>query len=208
MDSQQNFTRQILRRILRVNHRGGFALLQNTELLSWMLENNSDIQIVEEPSLEIAYVRACDQYVRDEWTRNPYRQPLLPRFQDVIQRPYYAPGFVAQISSSRFFATFHRDYVGIYDNVQRAVEFIDYFAPSCLKEVSTADAAKLWLNEKFILPMLAISAYVTDSIDYIKNLPLNCAVPISYCQWWQRNLPLVNNLPFVQPKFLCAPKEG
>ena len=41
----------------------------------------------------------------------------------------------------------------VYDNVQGAVEFIDYFAPSGLKEFSTVDEAKLWLNERFIRPM-------------------------------------------------------
>lgn len=88
-----------------------------------------------------------------------------------------------------------------------AVEFIDYFKPSGLKEFSFADDAKLWLNEKFILPMLAISAYATEPIEYIKNLPLNSAVPVRYRQWWERNLPAVNNMPFSQPQFLFPPKE-
>ena len=70
------------------------------------------------------------------------------------------------------------------------------------------DDAKLWLNERFILPMLVMSAYVTDPIEYIKNLPLNSAVPIYYRQWWQQHLPAVGNLPFVCPQFLIAPKEG
>ena len=207
MNIQPNLTQQIPSRSFCVSHLGGFTLLGNTELLSWTIANNSNVQIVEEPSLDRAYVRGCDQYVRDEWEKNPYQQPILPQFADALRSPYYAPGFVAQIPSSRFFATVHRDYIGIYDNVQSAVEFIDYFAPSGLKEFSTIDDAKLWLNERFICPMLAMSAYVTEPIEYIKNLPLNSAVPIHYRQWWQNNLPAVNNLPFKQPQFLSAPKE-
>ena len=207
MNIQPNLTQQIPSRSFCVSHLGGFTLLGNTELLSWTIANNSNVQIVEEPSLDRAYVRGCDQYVRDEWEKNPYQQPILPQFADALRSPYYAPGFVAQIPSSRFFATVHRDYIGIYDNVQSAVEFIDYFAPSGLKEFSTIDDAKLWLNERFICPMLAMSAYVTEPIEYIKNLPLNSAVPIHYRQWWQRNLPAVNNLPFSQPQFLLPPEE-
>ena len=207
MNIQPNLTQQIPTRSFCVNHLGGFTLLGNTESLSWTISNNSGVQVVEKPSLDRAYVRGCDQYVRDEWKKNPYHQPILPQFADVLRAPYYAPGFVAQIPSSRFFATVHRDYVGIYDNVQGAVEFIDYFAPSGLKEFSTVDDAKLWLNEKFILPMLAMSAYVTDPIEYIMSLPLNTAVPVRYRQWWQQHLPSVNNLPFVQPQFLLPPKE-
>lgn len=207
MKIQTNFAQQIPTRIFRVNHLGGFTLLQNTESLEWVVSNNSNVLVVETPSIKQAYVEACNQHVGDEWKRKPYQQPLLPRFEDVLRAPYYAPGFVAQIPSIRFFATVHRDYVGIYDNVQSAVEFIDYFAPSGLKEFSTVDDAKLWLNERFILPMLVMSAYVTDPIEYIKNLPLNSAVPVRYRQWWEHNLPAVNNMPFVQPQFLLPPKE-
>lgn len=207
MNIQPNLTQQIPSRSFCVSHLGGFTLLRNTELLSWTIANNSNVQIVEEPSLDRAYVRGCDQYVRDEWEKNPYQQPILPQFADALRSPYYAPGFVAQIPSSRFFATVHFDYIGIYDNVQGAVEFVEYFKPSGLKEFATVDEAKLWLNERFIRPMLAMSAYVTEPIEYIKNLPLNSAVPIHYRQWWQRNLPAVNNLPFSQPQFLLPPEE-
>lgn len=207
MNIQSNLTQQISTRSFCVNHLGGFTLLGNTESLSWTIANNSNVQVVEEPSLDRAYVRGCDQYVRDEWEKNPYHQPILPQFADALRAPYYAPGFVAQIPSSRFFATVHRDYIGIYDNVQGAVEFVNYFKPSVLKEFSTADAAKLWLNEYFILPMLAMSAYVTAPIEYIMNLPLNSAVPVRYRQWWEQNLPAVNNMPFSQPQFLLPPEE-
>ena len=125
----------------------------------------------------------------------------------ICRTPYQTPGFIAQISTNRFFAIANRDYVGIYDEVQGAVEFINHFRWCLLQEFSTVDAAKLWLNECFIVPMLAMSAYVTEPIECIKNLPLNSAVPIHYRQWWQRNLPAVNNLPFSQPQFLLPPKE-
>ena len=199
-----NNLQQITPRAFRINYNGGFALANSTEPLQWLIENNSGVHVVETPNIEQAYIEACNQFVRDEWTRNPYHQPLLPRFEDVIRTPYHVPGFVAQIPARRFFATVHRDHVAIYDNVQGAVEFIDYFAPSGLKEFSTADEAKLWLNERFIVPMLAMSAYVTNPIEYIVSLPLNTAVPVRYRQWWEQNLPAVNNLPFVCPQFLIG----
>ena len=201
-------TQQIPLRAFRVNYNGGFALANSTELLNWFISNNSGIHVVEAPNVEQAYFDACNQHVQDEWTKNPYYQPLLPKFEDVLQSPYHVFGFVAQILAHRFFATVNPDFIGIYDNVQEAVEFVEHFKPSGLKEFSSADAAKLWLNERFILPMVAMSAYVTDQIKYIMNLPMNNAVPINYRQWWQQHLPAVGNLPFVCPQFLIAPKES
>lgn len=97
---------QLPTRIFRVNHLGGFILLQNTESLEWVVANNSNVQVVEKPSIQQAYVEACNQHVGDEWERNTYSQSLLPRFEDVLRAPYYAHGFVAQIR--RFFATVHK----------------------------------------------------------------------------------------------------
>ena len=203
-----NNMQQIPSRAFRVNYNGGFALANSTEILTWLISNNSGVHVVEAPNVEQAYFDACTQFVRDEWTKNPYHQPFLPKFEDVLQSPYHAPNFVAQIPAQRFFATVSPDYIGIYDTVQGAVEFVEHFKPSGLKEFSSADAAKLWLNERLVLPMLAMSAYVTDPIEYIMNVPLNTAVPIHYRQWWQQHLPAVGKLPFVCPQFLIAPKEG
>ena len=199
---------QIPSRAFRVNYNDGFALANSTELLNWFITNNSGVHVIEAPNVEQAYFDACNQFVRDGWTKNPYHQPFLPKFEDVLRSPYHVSGFVTQIPACRFFATVSPDFIGIYDNVQEAVEFVEHFKPSGLKEFSSADVAKLWLNERFIVPMLAMSAYVTDSIEYIVNIPLNTAAHIYYRQWWQQHLPAVGNLPFVCPQFLIAPKEG
>ena len=201
-------TQQIPSRAFRINYDGGFALANSTELLTWLINNNIGIHVVEAANMEQAYFDACNQFVRDEWMKNPYVQPIVPKFEDVLRSPYHVPGSVAQIPAHRFFATVNPDYIGIYDNVKEAVEFVEHFKPSGLKEFFSADEAKLWLNERFVLPMLAMSAYVTDPIEYITNLPFNTAVPIHYRQWWQQHLPAVGNLPFVCPQFLIAPKEG
>lgn len=79
---------------------------------------------------------------------------------------------------------------------------------SGLKEFSSEYEAKLWLNERFIVPMLVMSAYVSEPIEYIFSVPLNTAAQIHYKQWWQHHLPAVGTLPFVCPQFLIAPKEG
>ena len=197
MSIQQNHAQQIPVRNFRVNYDGGFALLQNTALLGWIIENNSGVNVVEVPSIEQAYVEACRQFVKKEWAKNPYQNPILPRFEDVIRSPYHASGFVSQIPAHQFFAAINSDYVAIYNTVQGAIDFADYFKPSGLQEFSSAEATKNWLNEKFLLPIFAISAYVTDKIGYIQDLPLNTAAQIYYRQWWQQHLPAVGNLPFV-----------
>lgn len=200
-------TQQVSSRTFRINYDGGFALANSTEMLNWLIENNRAVIVVETISIGQAYVDAANQFVHDEWIKNPYQQPILPRLEDLIKLPYRVSSFISQIPSTRFFASVSIDNIGIFDNVKNAVEFIDYFKHSSLKEFSTIDEAKLWLNEKFLLPIFAISAYVTEPIEYIKNLPLNSVVPIQYRQWWENNLPFVPNLPFVEPKFLSVPKE-
>ena len=194
-------------RNIRVQYRGGFALINNFQHLSWSVSNNSDITVVEEPTLEQAYVNACNCYVQEYWKNNPYKQPALPTFEAVLKMPYYEPGFIKNVPSIRFFATINRDYVGIYDTVEGAIEFLNYFKPSGLKEFDSADGAKLWLNEKFILPILSMSAYITDKIPYLVEIPLNTAVPVHYREWWQQHFKSVDNLPFTAPKFLNNSKE-
>ncbi len=82
---------QIASRAFRINFNDGFALANNAELLTWLINNNSGIHVVEAPNVEQAYFDACNQFVHDEWTKNPYHQPLLPKFEDVLRSPYHVP---------------------------------------------------------------------------------------------------------------------
>ena len=194
-------------RNFRVQYRGGFWLTNNTQHLSWSVSNNSDVTVVEEPTLELAYVNACRDYVQEHWKNNPYKQPVLPTFEAVHRMPYHEPGFIKNVPLIRYFAVINQDYVGICDSVKDAIEFIEHFKPSGLKEFDSADKAKLWLNEKFVLPILPMSAYITDKIPYIMEIPLNTALHIPYREWWQQHFKPVDNLPFSAPKFLIDSKE-
>ncbi|MBR1645367.1 MAG: hypothetical protein IJ685_01190 [Selenomonadaceae bacterium] len=143
MSIQQNHAQQIPVRNFRVNYNGGFALLQSTALLGWLLNNNGGVHVVEAPNVEQAYFDACNQFVREEWRKNPYQQPLLPRFADVIRLPYHTPGFVAQIPTHRLFASVSRDYIGIYDTVEGAVEFVEHFKPSRVERILLSGRGKI-----------------------------------------------------------------
>lgn len=196
-------TQQLPQRNFRVNYRGGFALPNSTETVNWLVDNNTEVLVVETVDTFHAYADACRQFTHDEWARNPYVQPVLPKLMDVLARPYRLPNIIPKIPARRFFAVAHRDYVGLYDNIKGTVEFLNYFSPVTIKELSSSDDAILWLNKNFVLPMLAISAYVTDDIPYILNLPLNTAVPVYFAKWWSEHIPLVNEIPFRQPEFLA-----
>ena len=121
--------------------------------------------------------------------------------------PYHEPRFIPNVPSVRFFDAINQYYVGIYDSVKGAIEFLNNFIPIGLKEFDSADKAKLWLNEKFVLPILPMSAYITDKIPYIMEIPLNTAVPVPYREWWQQHFKSVDNLPFLEPKYLKDSKE-
>ena len=172
-------------RNFRIQYREGMAVTNHFEYLPFLLENNSDVTIVEEPTLEVAYVNACTQYVQDFWQRKPYRTPALPTFEDILKMPYHEPGFIPNVPSVRFFAAINQYYVGIYDSVKGAVEFWNNFNPSGLKEFDSADKAKLWLNEKFVLPILPMSAYISPT----KSLIIRFAIPTTKRIVNAKNLP-------------------
>jgi len=195
-------------RNFRVQYRGGFWLTNNFPNLNWIVSNNSDVTVVEEPTLELAYVNACGCYVHECWKNISYKQPILPTFEAVLKMPYHEPGFIKNVPSIRYFATINQDYVGIYDTVEGAIEFLNYFKPSGLKEFDSTDGTRLWLNEKFVLPILSMSAYITDKIPYLMEIPLNTAVAVNYREWWEQHLKSANNLPFTAPKLLLNSKEA
>ena len=192
----------IPQRPFRVNYRGGFSLTRNLEPISWLIQNNNDLTVIESLNLEKAYAEACCQFVQEEWRRSPYTQITPPKLEDVVDTPYRLESIIPKIPSRRFFATFSPEYVGIYTSVDGAVEFLYHIKFSNLKEFTSEDEATLWLNEYFLLPLFSISAYCTDEIEYIKKIPLNTAVQVYYLQWWHNHLKAINNLPFAQPQFL------
>ena len=118
MNNQQVITSQILTpRCFRIHYSGGFAVTNRLEYLQFLLENNSNVNIVEELTLERAYVNACHQYSQEYWEKHPGYIPALPTFEAILRMPYHEPNFIPTVSSERYFATLHNDYVGIFDNV-------------------------------------------------------------------------------------------
>lgn len=197
MDTQQVITSQILTpRCFCIHYSGGFAVTNRLEYLKFLLENDSKVNIVEAPTLETAYVNACYQYSQEYWKKHHGYIPALPTFEAILKMPYHEPNFIPDVSSERYFATIHKDYVGIFDNVIGAMEFLNYMQPIELKEFSNADEAKWWLNEKFVVPLMAMSAYITDKIPYIKNLPLNQAVSVNYYNWLNQHYQPQDKLSF------------
>ena len=200
----QHIPQSIPQRIFRVNYREGFALIHNLEYLPWLIEKNSDVHVCEMPDIGLAYTEACVEYTLKKFDPKSPTTPILPKFENVVHMPFHSPGFTPQIPpSDRFFATMHHAYIGIFDTIQGAIEFMSQLTPSTLQEFPTSDDATAYFNRTFVLPMLALSAYVTDDIPYITSMPINFAVPIAYRQWWLNHLKLVSNLPFQQPKFLA-----
>lgn len=200
MNNQQVITSQILTpRCFRIHYSGGFAVTNRLEYLQFLLENDSKVNIVEEPTLEKAYGNACYQYSQEYWKKQHGYIPALPTFEAILKMPYHEPNFIPTVSSERYFATIHKDYVGIFDNVIGAMEFLNYMQPIELKEFSNADEAKWWLNEKFVVPLMAMSAYITEEIPYLKDIPMNTALSVHYREWWEKHYQPQDNLPFTKP---------
>lgn len=90
-------TQQIASRAFRINFNDGFALANNAELLTWLINNNSGIHVVEAPNVEQAYFDACNQFVHDEWTKILIINRSCPNL-----RTYFARHITLPDSSRKF----------------------------------------------------------------------------------------------------------
>ncbi len=44
-----------------------------------------------------------------------------------------------------------------------------------------------------------MSAYITEEIPYLKDIPMNKALSVHYREWWEKHYQPQDNLPFTKP---------
>ena len=172
---------------------GGFALPRDNAEMMYLMQQNSDIEIRETSSPWCSYEWACSSYVDKKLNSTHNLKVLVATFDAICQMPFLEPGFMPIVPNSRNFAIINQSYVGVYDNIEGSIEFLDYFHPTLLKEFQTESEAKWWINYNFLRYILPMSAYIDGEIPYIKEMPLNKAVPVHFFDWTKQNCILFEN---------------
>ena len=189
-------------------HEDGFMLSSNMTDIYNMIAYVSPVQVAEVNSLAEAYVNCCRRYVEHFFDKYPWTKPTLPMFEDAIKTPFWTPGFMQKpIPSARFFAIAHPTHIAICDNIADAMDFLAVFPFSRLREYSNFMDALIWLNGVFLKRIFPMSAYITDAIPVVKDLPINTAVPVNFVEWYHQHFQPLPELPFPTPYFCVESKE-
>lgn len=163
-----------------VVYRGGIALPMGLDAVTFLMNHHDDIEMLERFSPHEAYIWATQKYIERKNQLQRYSQPPLPTIEDLIYKAYHEPEFIEHIPTIRYFATIANGYAGIFTTVENASDFLDYFHPTLLKECLTLDDALWQINWFFLRRIFPRIAYIHEPIQYLKNLPLDVAVPLQF----------------------------
>ena len=180
--------------VYAVIYRGGFAVTDRLDFLIWLMEHNNKLEIQEFSSYWDAWQWSSHKYVDEKLKREQNLNVLVPTIGQIMQMPYHELGFVEIVPAKRYFAIASRNYVGIYETIQGAVEFMNEIHPTMLKEFQSESEARFWLNYVFLRHILPMRGYLTGEVPYIKDMPLDKAVAVNFIDWTLQNCQLPREL--------------
>lgn len=159
-----------------INFDDGFDLTDRLERVQFDLKTFPGIEIQTVPDSWSAYRIACLKHTAKKLNHSPFVMPTLPRFEDVMQSPFYER--IPQLPPTRYFAMATSDYhATIATDVSTVLNFLDSFNAPFVKEFTNYDAALYWINRIFTLPIIAMSAYLTADIPLIDGLDDKVTLP-------------------------------
>lgn len=194
--------------IYAITYQGGFALPKSLEELDYLMKHNTNISVREFTSLWEAYCSCCYKRSKDKlkdiMNSQTMQQPLMPTFEAVCQMPFHEPGFIENVSPNRVFAVIHLANCGIYYETQTAIEFLNFYHPSWLKEFATLGEAQWWINCKHMSRIFPMGAYIQNDIPYLNNIQPNLVIPTNYDEWLKENLQVPQEFSFTSNQFLLS----
>lgn len=167
--------------IYAVIHDGGFGLLKDRKNLKNLMLRIREIFVQKFTNPNIAYDFCRQNYVDQRLKMNIFDRPSLPSLEDVLSHPFFEKGYLKNIVFLKcFFATLSPTHVGIYDNVEESLDFIEHFNPCILKEFDDFDDALGYINATFLRYIYPHENEIDAPIKILKSLPLNVAVPVNF----------------------------
>lgn len=161
-------------------YRGGIALPMGVDSVSFLMEHNSEVELLECFTPQKGYIWATQIYVERKNRLQRYTQPILPNMEDLVYKAYHESNFMEHVPTKRFFSVIANGYAGIFTSVKSASEFLEYFHPTLLKEFTNEDEAVWHLNWFFLRQIFPRIAYIKVPIEYLKSVPLDTAVPLHF----------------------------
>ena len=114
--------------------------------------------------------------------------PVLPKFEDVMQSPFYERK--PQLPSTRYFAMVTSEYhATIATDVSSILNFLDSFDAPFVKEFACYDEAHGWINRLLLTPIIAMGAYLTADLPLIDGLD-DTVTLLPYKAWLEKNCSL------------------
>ena len=165
-----------------VVYRGGIALPMGVENVKFLMEHNSEVELLERFTSQDAYIWTTQIYVDRKNQLQHYTMPIIPTMEDLIYKAYHDPDFVESVPKNRFFAVITDGYIGIYTSVDSVIDFLAYFHPTLLREFNNVDDALWHINWFYLRRIFPLIAYIYTPIRYIKEIPLDTAIPVNFLE--------------------------
>lgn len=165
---------------------GGFALANEEWQIANVANQHSNVEIKEYPTREQAYFYTAYKLIEREYWRAPYRQLPLPKMEDMCGENwvFYAPEYVGCFNPPiRFFAAVSKENVGILDNVEALIGFLNQVPFSEAKECNNITEALNHINFSFLKYILPFSAYIPDNISRYSKIQINTLTPTIFKSW-------------------------
>lgn len=146
------------------------------------MQHNADIELFERFKPEDAYIWATQIYVDRKNQLQRYTMPMIPDMEDLMYKANHESNFIEHVPMNRFFAVITDGYVGIFTSVDSVSDFLAYFHPTLLREFNNVDDALRHINRFYLRRIFPRIAYITAPIRYIKEIPLDTAVPVNFLE--------------------------
>ena len=171
-----------------INFDDGFDLTDRLERVQFDLKTFPGIEIQTVPDSWSAYRIACLKHTAKKLNHSPFVMPTLPRFEDVSIAPFYERK--PQLPPTRYFAMVTSEYhATIATDVSSILNFLDSFDAPFVKEFVRYDAALEWINRLLLMPIIAMSAYLTADLPLIDGLD-DTVTLLPYKAWLEKNCSL------------------
>lgn len=195
-----------MERFFVINFEDGFDLTDDLTRINFVIRKFSGIEIREIAEPWQAYYYACFRHTTKKLSRNSFIMPILPKFEDVLNAPFYER--ITPVASPRFFALLAPGYkASIATDTNTVIDFLWNFESAVVKEFNNYEDSLSWVNKFFIIPIISMGAYLKAAIPLIDKLDDKIS-EFPYQEWLEKNCELPSEKRFTPENCVIAPEEN
>ena len=195
---------------------GAFALANENWQIAHFVNGHCNIEIKEFETHWNSYHYATTRFFCREYWRTPYRYFPFLRMEDMVGDNWIfrTMDYAGYLSPPiRIFAAFNVNYVGILDNVEALIGFLEQVPFAQAKECNNTIEALNIVNFQFLRYIQPLNAYISGDTQRYSTLQVNAITPVIFKNW-QDNLQLPDGvsvekfLPSFNPEFEQCLSDG